>query len=80
MPNTPDQPKLPQGISKADARKAKKIATGPLMGPISGHLTPEAKGADQASPASLGTFQSVKARIKKAQESTDSTPGNENPA
>lgn len=81
MPNTPEPRKLPSGLSKADARKAKKIATGPLMGPVSGESSPEAQGAGATAPAPLGTFQSVKARLAKAQSDAPESPsGNENPA
>lgn len=81
MPNTPEPRKLPSGLSKADARKAKKIATGPLMGPVSGQSPTETQEAEPAAPAPLGTFQNVKARIAKAQaEHSEPSSGSENPA
>lgn len=66
MPNTPDKRNLPAGFTKSDARKAKKIATGPLLGPLTGQGSPEAQGEGKASPAPLGNILNVKSRIKKA--------------
>lgn len=67
MPDTPDKRKFPAGLTKADARRAKKIATGPLMGPVPGSSSSEAQG-EKAAPAPLGNMMSVKARIQKALE------------
>lgn len=66
MPDTPDKRKLPAGLTRSDARKAKKIATGPLLGPLTGEQTPEAHGSEKAAPAPLGNILSVKSRIQKA--------------
>ena len=49
-------------LSRAAVKRAKKVATGPLLGPI--EPTPRAPEADvPATPAPLGTIQSVRARI-----------------
>lgn len=49
-------------LSRAVAKRIKKVATGPLLGPIE----PAARPADTevaATPAPLGTIQDVRARI-----------------
>lgn len=59
------QPNDQLKLSRAVARKAKKVATGPLLGPIEpAGAAPEADVP--ATPAPLGTIQSVRERIGKA--------------
>lgn len=56
------QPNDQLKLSRAVARRIKKVATGPLLGPIEpGAKPPVADVA--ATPAPLGTIQSVRARI-----------------
>lgn len=49
-------------ITKADLKKAKKIATGPLMGSVRAGK-PASTPQDQAKPAPLGDLRSVKAKL-----------------
>ena len=51
-------------ITKADLKKAQKIATGPLMGSFPAKK-PASAPQDQAKPAPLGDLRSVKARLGK---------------
>ena len=52
-------------LSRAVAKRIKKVATGPLLGPIEpGAPRPAAEGP--ATPAPLGTIQDVRARIQQA--------------
>ncbi len=58
------QPNDQLKLSRAVARRAKKVATGPLLGPI--EPAAQAPTADvPATPAPLGTIQSVRERIAK---------------
>ena len=58
----PKQPEDPQKVTKAVARKIKKVATGPLLGPVE----PQAPSERQpASVARLGDFRAVQATLRK---------------
>lgn len=55
-------------LTPADLRKVKKVATGPLLGPVPIPERPGAKKAKKAEapaarPAALGNFWHVKARL-----------------
>ena len=52
-------------LSKSVAKRIKKVATGPLLGPIEPGALPSANDVP-ATPAPLGTIQSVRERIRKA--------------
>jgi hypothetical protein len=52
-------------LTKAVAKRIKKVATGPLLGPIEPMLQAPA-GEVPATPAPLGTIQDVRERIRRA--------------
>lgn len=59
------QPNDQLKLSRAVARRAKKVATGPLLGPIEPAAQPPLTDVP-ATPAPLGTIQSVRERIAQA--------------
>lgn len=61
MPDTPKKAQAP-GFTKADLKRAHKIATGPLLGAAAGDVTAPAT-TTPATPAPLGSLGAVKAKL-----------------
>ncbi len=64
-------------LTRADARKVKKVATGPLLGPIPGDSATGPLASVAATPSLLGSIQQVRARLAAAElpASNGTTPG-----
>lgn len=53
----------PARLSKTDWRKVKKVATGPLLGPLSGQPQARMAPAKPAKSAPLGRFNVVREKL-----------------
>lgn len=53
----------PKGLSKTDWRKVKKVATGPLLGPVPGQPQARKAQAKPAKSAPLGPLSVVREKL-----------------
>lgn len=58
----------PRKLSASDLKKLRKVATGPLLGPVAGRATALDGAGGPATIASLGHFDRVRATLERIRE------------